>query len=134
MRKPWLTPPKNDQESAQALIQAWHAFNGDVPYDEQEVEDFVNLTMKRTSNVLACYNHAWAIERSAPRKDRLHTIHIPTLVIHGEKDPALPLEHGIATAQAIPDATLVTISDMGHVFLFRLTDPCCRYNSEFYKK
>jgi pimeloyl-ACP methyl ester carboxylesterase len=38
----------------------------------------------------------------------------PTLVIHGSADPFLPLEHGEALSQEIPDAALLTLEGSGH--------------------
>ena len=39
---------------------------------------------------------------------------MPTLVIHGTEDPALPYEHGVALAHAIPGAELLTQEGVGH--------------------
>jgi pimeloyl-ACP methyl ester carboxylesterase len=39
---------------------------------------------------------------------------VPTLVIHGDIDPLVPLDAGEATARAIPGAELLVIADMGH--------------------
>jgi pimeloyl-ACP methyl ester carboxylesterase len=39
---------------------------------------------------------------------------VPTVVIHGEADPLIPLRAGIATAKAIPNAELIRIPGMGH--------------------
>jgi pimeloyl-ACP methyl ester carboxylesterase len=36
------------------------------------------------------------------------------LVIHGSADPLLPHPHGVALAEAVPGATLVTIEGGGH--------------------
>ncbi|WP_051687031.1 alpha/beta fold hydrolase [Microbulbifer sp. HZ11] len=55
-----------------------------------------------------------AILASGDRTDILKTIAVPTLVIHGDKDPLLPLDHGRDTAEKIPGAEFVAISGMGH--------------------
>jgi pimeloyl-ACP methyl ester carboxylesterase len=39
---------------------------------------------------------------------------VPTVVIHGEDDPLVPLRAGVATARAIPGAELVKVPGMGH--------------------
>ena len=39
---------------------------------------------------------------------------IPTLIIHGDEDPLVPLAGGKATAEAIPNAELKIIKGMGH--------------------
>ena len=56
-----------------------------------------------------------AVAATPSRRERLGSITAPTLVIHGEQDPCLPIEHGRALARAIPGAKLVTIAEMGHM-------------------
>ena len=46
---------------------------------------------------------------SPSHTERLKGLRVPTLVIHGDEDPILPLAHGEATAEAVPDATLVVL-------------------------
>ena len=46
--------------------------------------------------------------------EKLGELSVPSLVIHGEVDPLLPLHCGEATASAIPGAKLLTYPEMGH--------------------
>jgi pimeloyl-ACP methyl ester carboxylesterase len=55
-----------------------------------------------------------AIVADGERAQQLGRIQSPTLVIHGDADPLVPLAHGQDTAQRIPGARLVTIEGMGH--------------------
>lgn len=55
-----------------------------------------------------------AILSSPPRAPLLRTIDRPTLVIHGEQDPLVPVAHGIDLASHIPNAKLDVIPGMGH--------------------
>jgi pimeloyl-ACP methyl ester carboxylesterase len=55
-----------------------------------------------------------AIIASGNRKATLPSIMAPTLVIHGDADPLIPLAAGEATARAIPGARLSVIEGMGH--------------------
>jgi len=55
-----------------------------------------------------------AIFAAASRANSLKKLDIPTLVIHGDADPLIPIECGIATAKAIPGARMTTIAGMGH--------------------
>ena len=48
------------------------------------------------------------------RRDRLKAITAPTLVIHGEADPLVPVEGGKDTAASIAGAKLHLIPGMGH--------------------
>jgi len=47
--------------------------------------------------------------------EKLATIHVPTLVMHGEHDNLVPLSSGHSFAEAIPGAQLVTYPDAGHL-------------------
>lgn len=60
-----------------------------------------------------------AIRSAADRTTDLGALKIPTLVIHGAADPLVPLAAGEATANAIPNAQLAVIEQMGH----DLSDP-----------
>lgn len=55
-----------------------------------------------------------AIIASGNRTRLLETIHVPTLVIHGDRDPLIPPEGGKDTAAHIPGAKLVMMHGMGH--------------------
>jgi len=55
-----------------------------------------------------------AITASPDRRPKLAKVGVPTVVIHGEADPLVPVEGGHDTAAAIPGAELVLIPGMGH--------------------
>jgi pimeloyl-ACP methyl ester carboxylesterase len=48
--------------------------------------------------------------------DRLQDIAAPTLVIHGTVDEMLPYSNAVMIASRIPNAELVTLEDVGHMF------------------
>jgi pimeloyl-ACP methyl ester carboxylesterase len=51
---------------------------------------------------------------SPDRTPGLRDVRVPTLVIHGLRDPLVKPSGGIATANAVPGAKLVMYPDMGH--------------------
>ena len=55
-----------------------------------------------------------AVLASGSRKERLHHVKAPTLVIHGTVDPLVRPEGGKDTAASIPGAKLLMIEGMGH--------------------
>jgi pimeloyl-ACP methyl ester carboxylesterase len=55
-----------------------------------------------------------AIMYSGDRSAALNRLQVPTLVIHGEDDPLLPLAHGQHTAEVIPAAQFVSFPGMAH--------------------
>lgn len=78
--------------------------------------------IKNLSDLTYAENHSHAIKASRDRTSNLKKITVPTLVIHGDKDPLLPLEHGIAIAHNVPNAKLIIIENMGHIFPFKRCD------------
>jgi pimeloyl-ACP methyl ester carboxylesterase len=63
----------------------------------------------------AGFQRQYAAAASSPdRRPKLATIKAPTVVIHGEVDPLVPLTGGRDTAENIPGAELVVIEGMGH--------------------
>ena len=55
-----------------------------------------------------------AIFSSGSRTAALRQLEVPTVVIHGRKDPLVPFRGGAATARAIPGAKMVAFPGMGH--------------------
>jgi len=53
---------------------------------------------------------------SGDRTSALRSVHVPTLVIHGDADPLIPPAAAQATATAVPGAALLMIEGMGHDF------------------
>lgn len=57
-----------------------------------------------------------AINASADRTRDLADIKVPTLIIHGDRDPVVHPSGGAATAAAIPGSRQATVPGMGHYF------------------
>ena len=53
---------------------------------------------------------------SGDRVEMLKTVRVPTLVMHGEDDPLLPVDGGRDVARLVPGAELQTIAGWGHDF------------------
>ncbi len=56
-----------------------------------------------------------AIMAQKDREEDLGQLNIPSLIVHGDADPLVPLAGGKATADAIPGAELMVVEGMGHV-------------------
>lgn len=63
-----------------------------------------------------------AIVADGDRRPMLKTVKAPTLVIHGEADPLVPIAGGRDTAASIAGARLLTIPGMGHDLPLALVD------------
>ncbi len=123
MRKTRLAPPRTDEEQIEHAVEGWRLCNGDrVPFDADAARRLEVRMRQRTENPAAALRHFAAVAAGPLRADRLGEIAVPTLVIHGEQDPCLPVEHGIALAGAIPGARLAVIPEMGHLLAPVLCD------------
>jgi pimeloyl-ACP methyl ester carboxylesterase len=63
-----------------------------------------------------------AIIADGDRRERLQSVKAPTLVIHGEDDPLVPLAGGEDTAAHVRGARLKTMPGMGHDLPLELVD------------
>lgn len=94
--------------------------------DPDRQRERVTQTIRRSVYPAGLPRQLAAIIDDGDRTQRLANVTVPTLVLHGEGDPLVKLEAGRATAEAIPDAKLVTIPGWGHdlpqELIGRLTD------------
>ncbi len=84
------------------------------PADEADQRAFARSNVARSYYPVGFQRQYAAVLASPDRRPRLATISVPSLVIHGEDDPLVPLEGGRDTAASIPGAELLTIPGMGH--------------------
>jgi pimeloyl-ACP methyl ester carboxylesterase len=87
------------------------------PFAEAEIREIATIAVSRTANHASSQkNHFAAPDDGRPVRHRLPEITVPTLVLHGDSDPLLPLPHGEALAREIPGARLVVLPNTGHEF------------------
>jgi pimeloyl-ACP methyl ester carboxylesterase len=109
------TPARNVDDYVKQGLMIWKILHADVyPFEEYKVRQLLTLSWQRGLNAAGISRQLAAILASPDRTADLAKMQIPTLVIHGEIDPLLPLACGLATAKAISNARLVTYSGMGH--------------------
>jgi pimeloyl-ACP methyl ester carboxylesterase len=82
--------------------------------DEEDLRRRAALGWDRGVNPSGFARQLGAIYASGDRTPALASLAVPTLVVHGEEDPLVPLAAGLATAAAIPGAELWTVPGMGH--------------------
>jgi pimeloyl-ACP methyl ester carboxylesterase len=84
------------------------------PFDEAAARDLVARDLERATDPRRLANHGSVGGDEERWAGRLGELGVPLLVIHGSADPLLPHAHGVALAEAVPGATLVTIEGGGH--------------------
>ena len=111
-----MKPFPGDREGyIEAFVAAFHTLSGPIhPTNDGLTRRWAAEHYDRGLNPDGITRQMAAIMASGDRTARLKQVAVPTLVLHGSADPLLPLEHGRATARAIPGARLEVIEGMGH--------------------
>ena len=112
-----LRPAGTREQKIQKRIDLFARLAGTaVPFDEARQRLIAEPEVDRAVDLDAMNNHGIAIAMSSPsdRRPLLAEISVPTLVIHGTEDPILPYPHGVALAETIPGAELLTLEKAGH--------------------
>ena len=111
-----MAPPAIDLESHIQNNLIWaKANNGSAfPINKSAIREEGKATWERGTYPPGTTRHTAAILASGSRQEALKKLTIPTLVIHGNADIIVPVEGGIATAEAIPNAKLMLIDGLGH--------------------
>ena len=111
-----LTPLPTDRAGyIERCVRIWSVLSGPkFPVDETRVRKWAGQSHDRGLNPAGFARQFAAIIASGSRKEMLKSVTIPTMVLHGDADPLVPVECGIDTANAVPGARLVIIEGMGH--------------------
>lgn len=84
------------------------------PTPEEELHARVLAAAQRSTHPEGILRQMVAVVADRERPELLRRIQCPTLVLHGQDDPLVPLAHGEDTAQRIATARLVMVEGMGH--------------------
>lgn len=111
-----LSPPVTGrQENIDRAVTVFRTIGSPgFEFDEAMVRDIAGRSFDRGFHPEGVARQLVAILASGNRKEKLASVRVPTLVIHGNKDPLVPFACGVDTAEAIPGAKMVEIDGMGH--------------------
>jgi pimeloyl-ACP methyl ester carboxylesterase len=84
------------------------------PIPEAELRGFVEKNVDRRWYPEGGARQYLSIIASGDRVEQLKTIKVPTLVLHGEDDPLLPVACGRDVASLVPGAKIETFPGWGH--------------------
>ncbi len=83
-------------------------------YPDTDYEELLRKASETTFDPKGAERQLLAILASGDRSAQLSRLTTPTLVIHGEDDPLLPLAAGKEVAELIPNAKIKVMPLMGH--------------------
>jgi len=84
------------------------------PQTREQVEDRAHETYDRGVSAEGVLRQMLAVITQSSRGERLRSVRVPTLVVHGLADKMVHVSGGRATAAAVPGAELLLIDGMGH--------------------
>lgn len=86
------------------------------PMPDAELRALVEKNVDRRYYPEGAGRQYLSIVASGDRVELLKTVKVPTLVLHGEEDPLLPVEGGRDVAKLVPSAEIQTYPGWGHDF------------------
>ena len=107
-------PPPDAAGAIEATLATRELLATPGTFDEVAERELATAAIDRSFDPAGIGRQLAAIWASGDRTQRLRSLEVPTLVIHGTADHLVALSGGEATAAAIPDARLVVIEGMGH--------------------
>jgi pimeloyl-ACP methyl ester carboxylesterase len=114
-------PPNTKEEFLERFDQTWKMLRvGKFPQDEALDRARAERIFSRGLSPAGAGRQLRAILASGSRKQQLHQVKAPTLVIHGTVDPLVHPMGGKDTAASIPGARLLMIEGMGHALPIEL--------------
>lgn len=109
------TTPGTREEAIERRLDIFRTIHGDgYPLDEDLLRQMAGEAWDHGLSAEGFSRQFGAVLASGSRTKGLKGVKAPTLVIHGARDPLMPLSGGRATAKAIPGARLVVLDRLGH--------------------
>lgn len=110
-----FTTPTQDRTAAiEVAVRVSRVLAGGGPFDEERAVRRAERSIDRDADQTGTMRQLLAVLGSPSRTEGLREVSAPTLVVHGELDPLVQPSGGERTAEAVPDAELLLVPDMGH--------------------
>ena len=107
-------PPTHEERVQLALVAKKTLLGPDDPYDEAYERAKAVRAIDRAYHPAGFARQLQAILAAPSRMERLRSLRVPTLVVHGDADILVPVDNGRKVAAAVPGARLLEIRGMGH--------------------
>jgi pimeloyl-ACP methyl ester carboxylesterase len=109
-----LAPPPASREEYIESAPNWMVWHSKKYRDAERTKELAAVGYDRSFYPEGAPRQLAAIFASGDRSARLAELSVPTLVIHGRDDTLITPSGGLRTAELIPGAHLLLVSDMGH--------------------
>ena len=123
-------PPATLEEFEEYSLRLWRVIGSPTLSDGARTRRTAREVFERGSYPQGFLRQFAAVIAEPSRHEALAALKLPALVIHGSADPLIPVEAGRATAQAIAQAELLELADMGHdlpqIYWAAMLDAMCK--------
>ena len=109
-----LTPPPTERDAYIARAADFAVWSSKRWFDVERAKEEAARAYDRSFYPEGAGRQLAAIYASGRRSERLRELDVPALVIHGRDDTLITPSGGQRTAELIPGAHLLLLSDMGH--------------------
>ena len=109
-----MAPPPTERDAFVAAADRASVFASKKHFDAARAREHAGAAYDRAFYPEGAPRQLAAIYASGDRTDALAKVEIPTLVIHGRDDTLITPSGGTLTAEAIPEASLLLVGNMGH--------------------
>jgi pimeloyl-ACP methyl ester carboxylesterase len=110
-----MTPPPTEREAyIDNSVRISRIVSSPRYFDEKFARERATAAFDRCFYPEGATRQMAAVNASGSRETGLRALTVPSLVIHGRRDPLVLLPGGERTAELIPGANLLVLSDMGH--------------------
>ncbi|UAA40713.1 alpha/beta hydrolase [Paraneptunicella aestuarii] len=114
---------KSQEQYIKQALAMWKVLHGKhFPFEEERMRNMILTALQRGVSASGIMRQLGAIMVAPDRTPQLQQLDIPSLVVHGDADPLVPVINGIKTAEAIPDSELKIIKGMGHTIPVSIWD------------
>lgn len=115
--------PKDETEFINHGLKMWQLLHGEhYGFDHDRISRLILRAKKRSFHPAGVLRQLSAIIASGDRTRQLAQVKVPSLVMHGDVDPLVPYECGVATAAALQNVRFKTLKGMGHTLPSQLWD------------
>lgn len=107
--------PRTAEEAERQAVETWRLIGSPAyPIDEALERAKARRAFLRAHDPDGVARQLAAVLASPDRTPALRSLEVPTFVVHGADDPLVDVSGGLATAAAVPGASLWVVPGMGH--------------------
>ena len=108
------TPAAPQEAFVDYAVRSHRSIAGERYVDEPHARAVAEQVFARGPRPDGTARQLAAIQADGDRSERLATLTLPTLVVHGDADSMIDVSGGEDTAAAVPGARLVIVPELGH--------------------